>query len=64
MNKLSYALGLGFGRQLAQMGTGVLNIDDFSQAIKDILSGFIPLFFKLVIKLIHRKGTAHIMEEG
>lgn len=39
MNKLSYALGLGIGRQLAQMGAEDLNIDDFSQAIKDILTG-------------------------
>ena len=42
MNKLSYALGLGIGRQLAQMGAEDLNIDDFSQAIKDILIGKEP----------------------
>lgn len=42
MNKLSYALGLGIGRQLAQMGAEDLNIDDFSQAIKDILNGKEP----------------------
>lgn len=42
MNKLSYALGLGIGRQLAQMGAEDLNIDDFSQAIKDILTGKKP----------------------
>ena len=42
MNKLSYALGLGIGRQLAQMGAEDLNIDDFSQAIKDILTGKEP----------------------
>lgn len=42
MNKLSYALGLGIGRQLAQMGAKDLNIDDFSQAIKDILTGKEP----------------------
>lgn len=42
MNKLSYALGLGFGRQLAQMGAEDLNIDDFSQTIKDILTGKEP----------------------
>ena len=42
MNKLSYALGLGIGRQLAQMGAEDLNIDDFSQAIKDILTGNEP----------------------
>ena len=42
MNKLSYALGLGIGRQLAQMGAEDLNIDDVSQAIKDILTGKEP----------------------
>ena len=42
MNKLSYALGLGIGRQIAQMGAQDLNIDDFSQAIKDILTGKEP----------------------
>ena len=42
MNKLSYALGLGIGRQLAQMGAEDLNIDDFAQAIKDILTGKEP----------------------
>ena len=42
MKKLSYALGLGIGRQLAQMGAEDLNIDDFSQAIKDILTGKEP----------------------
>ena len=36
MDKLSYALGLGIGRQLSQMGADSLNIDDFAQAIKDI----------------------------
>ena len=38
MDKLSYALGLGIGQQLAQMGATDLNIDDFAQAIKDIIS--------------------------
>ena len=39
MDKLSYALGLGIGRQLSQMGANSLNIDDFAQAIKDVLEG-------------------------
>ena len=37
MDKLSYALGIGIGRQLSQMGADSLNIDDFAQAIKDII---------------------------
>ena len=39
MDKLSYALGLGIGRQLAQMGATSLSIDDFATAIKDVLAG-------------------------
>lgn len=38
MNKLSYALGLGIGRQLAQMGAVDLNVDDFAEAVRDVLS--------------------------
>ena len=39
MDKVSYALGIGIGRQLLQMGAVALNIDDFAQAIKDVLAG-------------------------
>lgn len=39
MDKVSYALGMGIARQLAGMGGENLNIDDFAQALKDILSG-------------------------
>ena len=39
MDKLSYALGIGIGSQLAGMGAQELNIDDFAQAIKDVISG-------------------------
>lgn len=38
MDKLSYALGIGIGSQLAGMGAKELNIDDFAQAIKDVVS--------------------------
>ena len=43
MDKVSYALGLGTGHQLMDMGAQELNIDDFAQAIKDILAGKKPL---------------------
>ncbi|MDE5784874.1 MAG: FKBP-type peptidyl-prolyl cis-trans isomerase [Prevotella sp.] len=39
MDKVSYALGLGIGQQLAQMGATDLNVDDFAQSIKDVLNG-------------------------
>ena len=42
MDNVSYALGMGIGRQLSQMGAEGLNIDEFAQAIKDILSGDKP----------------------
>ena len=39
MDKVSYALGIGIGHQLANMGGSELNIDDFAQAVKDVLQG-------------------------
>lgn len=42
MDKVSYALGLGIGRQLSQMGADNLDVDDFAKAIKDILAGKKP----------------------
>lgn len=42
MDKVSYALGLGIGQQLSDMGAQSLNIDDFSQAIKDVIAGAKP----------------------
>jgi len=42
MDKLSYALGLGIGRQLLDMGAQKLDIDDFAQAIKDMIAGKKP----------------------
>ena len=39
MDKLSYALGLGIGQQLAQMGAQDISAEDFAQAIKDVLEG-------------------------
>ena len=40
MDKLSYALGLGIGQQLKQMGLkGTLVMDDFAQSITDVLDG-------------------------
>ena len=39
MDKVSYALGNGIGHQLANMGGQELDIDDFAQAVKDVLTG-------------------------
>ena len=43
MDKVGYALGIGIGRQLSQMGAADLNIDDFAQAIKDVIAGDLKL---------------------
>ena len=42
MDKLSYSLGLGIGRQLVELGAKNLNVDDFAQSVKDILAGRKP----------------------
>ena len=42
MDKFSYALGLGIGRQLSQMGANDLNAADFAQAVKDMIDGKEP----------------------
>ncbi|MBQ8736471.1 MAG: FKBP-type peptidyl-prolyl cis-trans isomerase [Bacteroidaceae bacterium] len=40
MDKLSYALGLGIGQQLKQMGLkDSLKVEDFAQSIVDVLNG-------------------------
>jgi FKBP-type peptidyl-prolyl cis-trans isomerase FklB len=55
MDKLSYGLGLGIGQQLAQMNIEGLNIDDFAQAIRDVLSGG-------ELKLGHREAQQIVQE--
>ena len=55
MDKVSYALGLGIGQQLAQMGASELNIDDFAQAIKDVVSGS-------ELKVQHREAQEIVQE--
>ena len=55
MDKVSYALGLGIGQQLAQMGASELNIDDFAQAIKDVISGS-------ELKVQHREAQKIVQE--
>ena len=39
MNKVSYALGLGIGRQLQDLCGEDLNLEDFAQAVMDIYTG-------------------------
>ena len=37
MDKFSYAIGLGIGQNLLSMGAQKINVEDFAQAIKDVL---------------------------
>lgn len=39
MDKFSYSIGLGIGQNLASMGIQNLSVEDFAQAIKDVLEG-------------------------
>ena len=55
MDKLSYALGLGIGQQLSQMGASDISADDFAQAIKDVLEGN-------DLKVSHREAQVIVQE--
>ncbi len=39
MDKFSYGIGLGIGQNLLAMGVNDLSVEDFAQAIKDVLQG-------------------------
>ena len=39
MDKFSYAIGLGIGQNLLGMGARGINVEDFAQAIDDVLDG-------------------------
>ena len=39
MDKFSYSIGLGIGQNLSSMGIQGLAVDDFAQAIRDVLEG-------------------------
>ena len=71
MDKLSYALGIGIGRQLASMGATGLNIDDFAQAVKDAIAGTLQLDDKEAQELVQNffaeqeaKAQAAAAEKG
>jgi len=55
MNKLSYALGLGIGQQLAQMNVEGLDINDFASAIKDVID-------KNELKVSHREAQTIVQD--
>jgi FKBP-type peptidyl-prolyl cis-trans isomerase FklB len=55
MDNFSYALGLGIGQQLAQMGAEDLNVSEFAAAITDVLKGN-------KTKMSHREAQAVVQE--
>ena len=55
MEKLSYALGLGIGQQLSQMGATDISAEDFAQAIKDVLEGN-------ELKVSHREAQSIVQD--
>lgn len=55
MDKLSYALGLGIGQQLSQMGIPDFNVDEFAQAVNDVLEG-------KQLKVSHREAQQMVSE--
>ncbi len=55
MDKLSYAMGLGIGQQLSQMGATDISAEDFAQAIKDVLQGH-------ELKVSHREAQTIVQD--
>ena len=55
MDKVSYALGLGIGQQLAQMGAEGICAEDFAAAIKDVLEG-------KELKVSHREAQTIVQD--
>lgn len=64
MDKVSYALGLGIGHQLRGMGGDRLVIDDFAQAIKDVISGTEPQIGMKEAQVIVNTFLAEVEEDN
>ncbi len=63
MDKFSYALGLGIGQNLLGMGATNLSVEDFAQAIKDILEGKEPAISHKEAQVIVQTEFAKIQEK-
>lgn len=64
MDKPSYALGLGIGHQLKAMGGDKLVIDDFAQAIKDVINDAKPQMDMKEAQIIASNFMAEVEEEN
>lgn len=63
MDKFSYAIGLGIGQNLLSMGAKGIAVDDFAQAIKDILEGNQPAISHNEAREIVNKYFAELEEK-
>lgn len=69
MDKVSYALGIGIGRQLADMGANDIVTEDFAAAMKDVLTGAELKIDEaeaqaLVQEYLQKKGEEKVKAEG
>ena len=64
MDKVSYALGIGIGRQLASMGAETLNIDDFAQAVKDAIAGKLQISEQEAQELVQNSSPLRRLGSG
>ena len=63
MDKFSYAIGLGIGQNLLSMGARSIDVNDFAQAIKDVLEGNREIVNKYFTEL-EEKMNAENIEKG
>jgi FKBP-type peptidyl-prolyl cis-trans isomerase FklB len=64
MDKFSYAIGLGIGQNLSSMGIQGLAVDDFAQAIRDVLEGNQTAISHNEARELEAKMSAVAIEQG
>ena len=63
MDKFSYAIGLGIGQNLLSIGAKGIAVDDFAQAIKDVLEGNQTAISHTEARVIVNKYFAELEEK-
>jgi FKBP-type peptidyl-prolyl cis-trans isomerase FklB len=64
MDKFSYSIGLGIGQQLASMGARDISVDDFAQAVRDVLAGNKPAIPHAEAREIANKRFIELAEKA
>ena len=59
MDKFSYAIGLGIGQNLLSMGAQSICVEDFAQAISDVLNRIPPSPKSLRPRMPRRRELFH-----